>query len=94
MPYLDRSFSAKEPYTQRLFCGKSDLQLKASHGSSPPFRLRYLSVATGIAFGEEERWQKRYSARGGGLGWSTIFKNLMSPTPRRKWYLTTGRRAH
>ena len=32
--------------------------------------------------------------RGGGLGSSTIFKNLMSPTRRRKWYLTTGRRAH
>jgi len=32
--------------------------------------------------------------RGGGLGSSTIIKNLMSPTPRRKWYLTTGRRAH
>ena len=32
--------------------------------------------------------------RGGGLGSSPIFKNLMSPTPRRKWYLTTGRRAH
>ena len=28
--------------------------------------------------------------RGGGLGSSTISKNLMSPTPRRKWYLTTG----
>ena len=34
------------------------------------------------------------ACRGGGLGSSTIFKNLMSPTPRRKWYLTTGRRAH
>ena len=32
--------------------------------------------------------------RGGGLGSSTIFKNLMSPTPRRKWYLTMRRRAH
>jgi len=43
--------------------------------------------------------------RGGGLGSSTIrevggwgrvpfSRNLMSPTPRRKWYLTTGRRAH
>jgi len=32
--------------------------------------------------------------RGGGLGSSTIFKTLMSPAPRRKWYLTTGRRAH
>ena len=36
----------------------------------------------------------RGTARGGGLGSSTIFKNLMSPTPCRKWYLTTGRRAH
>ena len=43
--------------------------------------------------------------RGGGLGSSTIrevggwgrvpfSRNLMSPTPRRNWYLTTGRRAH
>jgi len=32
--------------------------------------------------------------RGGGLGSRPIFKNLMSPTPRRKWYLTTGCRAH
>ena len=32
--------------------------------------------------------------RGRGLGSSTISKNLMSPTPRRKWYLATGRRAH
>jgi len=36
---------------------------------------------------------KRLIQRGGGLGSSTIFKNLMSPTPRRKWYVTTGRRA-
>ena len=35
-----------------------------------------------------------HRSRGGGLGSSTIFKNLMSPTPRRKWYLTTGRRTH
>ena len=38
--------------------------------------------------------QIKSTMRGGGLGSSTIFKNLMSPTPRRKWYLTTGRRAH
>ena len=37
---------------------------------------------------------RRQQMRGGGLGSSTIFKNLMSPTPRRKWYLTTRRRAH
>ena len=36
----------------------------------------------------------RQDTIGGGLGSSTIFKNLMSPTPRRKWYLMTGRRAH
>jgi len=35
-----------------------------------------------------------FIGRSGGLGSSTIFKNLMSPTPRFKWYLTTGRRAH
>jgi len=40
-----------------------------------------------------ESWQAEYR-RGGGLGSSTIFKNLMSPTPRRKWHLTTRRRAH
>ena len=33
--------------------------------------------------------EKPLHSRGGGLGSSTIFKNLMSPTPRRKWYLTT-----
>jgi len=36
----------------------------------------------------------RLYERGGGLGSSTVFKNLMSPTPCHKWYLTTGRRAH
>ena len=30
----------------------------------------------------------------GGWGRVPFSKNLMSPTPRRKWYLTTGRRAH
>jgi len=32
--------------------------------------------------------------RGGGWGRAPFSRNLMSPTPRRKWYLTTGRRAH
>ena len=31
---------------------------------------------------------------GGGWGRVPFSRNLMSPTPRRKWYLTTGRRAH
>jgi len=30
----------------------------------------------------------------GGWGWVPFSRNFMSPTPRRKWYLTTGRRAH
>ena len=30
----------------------------------------------------------------GGWGRVPFSKKLMSPTPRRKWYLTTGRRAH
>jgi len=30
----------------------------------------------------------------GGWGRVPFSKNLMSPTPRRKWYFTTGRRAH
>ena len=30
----------------------------------------------------------------GGWGRDPFSRNLMSPTPRRKWYLTTGRRAH
>jgi len=35
-----------------------------------------------------------YSRRGGGLGLRPISRNFMKPTPRRKWYLTTGRRFH
>ena len=46
-----------------------------------------------VAMKEKNIWF-RLQRRGGGLGSSTIFKDLMSPTPRRKWYLTTGRRAH
>ena len=30
----------------------------------------------------------------GGWGRVPFSRNLMSPTPRRKWYLTTGRKAH
>ena len=36
------------------------------------------------------------SSHGEGGGWGRVpfSKKIMSPTPRRKWYLTTGRRAH
>jgi len=37
-----------------------------------------------------------FASRGEVGGWGRVpfSRNLMSPTPRRKWYLTTGRRAH
>jgi len=35
-----------------------------------------------------------HSREVGGWGRVPFSKNLMSPTPRRKWYLTTERRAH
>ena len=63
---------------------KSDLQLEAAYKSSPPCtRTIYMPVQS-VAFGGEV----------GGWGRVPFSKNLMSPTPRRKWYLTTGRRAH
>jgi len=38
----------------------------------------------------------RFMRRGEVGGWGRVpfSRNLMSPTPRRKWYLTTGRRFH
>ena len=84
------------PLLQNMAHGDNDLYmsgLSAARFSHPP-------LFTGKYIGFEMRviraWW-RYSLRvrrGGVLGSSTIFKNLMSPTPRRKWYLTTGRRAH
>jgi len=57
--------------------------------------FRVLGLVSGIYLAMEERSNETdIGRRGGGLGSSIIFKNLMSPTPRRKWYLTTGRRAH
>ena len=38
--------------------------------------------------------QEKLRGEVGGWGRVTFSRNLMSPTPRRKWYLTTGRRAH
>ena len=38
--------------------------------------------------------RERFVGEVGGWGRVPFSRNLMSPTPRRKWYLTTGRRAH
>jgi len=39
-------------------------------------------------------WCKSSSREVEGWGRDPFSRNLMSPTPRRKWYLTTGRRFH
>ena len=47
--------------------------------------------------GEVGGWGRvpfKLSTEVGGWGRVPFSRNLMSPTPRRKWYLTTGRRAH
>jgi len=44
-----------------------------------------------------ERPLRTHSEQGGEVGgWGRVpfSRNLMKPTPRRKWYLTTGRRFH
>jgi len=41
-----------------------------------------------ISIPQSERWEV------GSWGRDPFSRNLMSPTPRRKWYLTTGRRFH
>jgi len=76
----------------RLFC-KRDLY-KRRYSAKETYNLidptdRSHPIVCGILLNESATWR-----RGGGLASSTIFKNLMSPTPRRKWYLTTRRRAH
>ena len=45
---------------------------------------------------QERPCSKEDASRGEVGGWGRVpfSRNLMSPTPRRKWYLTTGRRAH
>jgi len=43
---------------------------------------------------EKQRRETKMSREVGGWGRVPFSRNLMSPTPRRKWYLTTGRRFH
>jgi len=55
-------------------------------------------IGKSIQLREIERRRKRdrdnIYGEVGGWGRVPFSRNLMSPTPRRKWYLTTGRRAH
>ena len=81
-----------EQHAQVLFQTLEHVDVKPSYGGvgsktiSSSFLCKYLKY--------RPRIHGTRTMRGGGLGSSTISKNLMSPTPRRKWYLTTGRRAH
>ena len=64
-------------------------------GERVSVRIHMINICWSQQKGERlERRGGGLGSRGGRLGSSTIFKNLMRPTPRRKWYLTTGRRAH
>ena len=45
-------------------------------------------------FREPGRLHRSSQGEVGGWGRVPFSRNLMSPTPRRKWYLTTGRRFH
>jgi len=44
----------------------------------------------------DNMWMRQRGEHGEVGGWGRVpfSRNLMSPTPRRKWYLTTGRRFH
>ena len=82
-----------------LFCGYTGLL----YGYTGLFPCMCEAKSMAVDFGSNVKFcqksagllvQSHSCERGGGLGSSTISKNLMSPTPRRKWYLTTGRRAY
>ena len=58
----------------------------------------YVCVRVDIYGEDEEERRKKHSAdvagEVGGWGRDPFSRNFMKPTPRRKWYLTTGRRFH
>jgi len=68
-------------------------------GSGVEARIRFSWVGSWLFLGIHCTEWKKETHRGSGRevgGWGRVpfSRNLMSPTPRRKWYLTTGRRAH
>ena len=83
-------------YEQRPIHMKRDLyRVIAGHNSvSDHLCHKFLFMSILVSFNLFVYPVPEAVRRGGGLGSNTIFKNSMSPTLRRKCYLTTGRRAH
>ena len=78
----------KTDLQKRRYSGKETYNFKKPTNLSHP-----ISVSHGIR--EVGGWGRvPFSWEVGGWGRVPFSRNLMSPTPRRKWYLTTGRRAH
>jgi len=94
--FLERnSVSLNREY---LEIGKFRLRVIGPCTSSSEIK-KYICLIVGLGAVLEKKLDDQdrapgHDERGGGLGSRPFFKNLMSPTPRRKWYLTMGRRAH
>jgi len=77
-----------------LLCEQTDWEVGGPHpqwGGGPPQWGPPTSVYCVLCHtihSEQTYWEV------GGWGRVPLSRNLMSPTPRRKWYLTTGRRFH
>ena len=88
-------FPRKSPIISGSFA-ENDLQLKASYGSSPPCRPQTITCGARMegAVRALIHPQKPLRWEVGGWGRDPFSRNFMKPTPRPKWYLTTGRRFH
>ena len=93
-----RRYSAKETYNLKEPTNRSH------HIPEAQDQMRSKLEASQSPFGRKKNPKESVNQKGlrnnqqqgevGGWGRDPFSRNLMSPTPRRKWYLTTGRRAH
>ena len=67
------------------------MEARIAFGTHTEYEYGYHNSHKGIG---TDRCCSKATREVGGWGRVPFSKNLMSPTPRRKWYLTTGRRAH
>ena len=78
-----------------LECFLLELHLYVCENETCALELHMLSRATCIYVCLFLRMSSEsFDGEVGGWGRDPFSRNLMSPTPRRKWYLTTGRRFH